>query len=294
MNNILIKELEEIRRDFTADEIAKFKNEDQFMSAYVELIKHTIKILVAIIDSKYCDEEIGNPIKIDRDNAIIGGNLTRLIKLNTSYLDNVCQRRAEICHIISRCIAETAINIQYLLSNGEKNVRRNYIKHSLITEKSLLNNITKNIEKRGGKKLEIEERIQISIDNSFKKSDFEIDEVNRSSKWKSIAARAESVTGNRLFYDIYFGISSHTTHGNWQDIILHHLDDDEDDFKLNLDWNLPRPQMLDPIIGLNLRVLQSFIEICKLEYSTIFAQKANLLFSYHKDLIIKHEEFYRQ
>ena len=101
-------------------------------------------------------------------------------------MQNICEGKLEICYIINRCIAETALNIKFLLIEGEERVKRNYIKYSLITEKELWEIILSNVKDRSGDVLPIEERMQNSILNSFDKSDFGLDEVKRSSKWKSI------------------------------------------------------------------------------------------------------------
>lgn len=109
-----------------------------------------------------------------------------------------------------------------MLVESEERVKRNYIKHSLINEKELWETILSNVKDRGNDKLPIEERMQISIQNSFDKSDFELEDVNRSSKWKSIKSRADEVAGE-MFYSVFYGIASHSIHGDWQDILFNNL-----------------------------------------------------------------------
>lgn len=216
MNEIL-----NILPKYSNADIEKFDSEDSFMDAYVELLKQSIELIYRVVGLKYCDLD-GMPKKINKDDAVIGGNLTRLIKLNTSFLQNICEGKLEICYIINRCIAETAINTKFILIEGEDRVKRNYIKNSLITEKELWETILTNVKDRNGDVLPIEERMQKSIQNSFDKSDFDLEEVKRSSKWKSIKERANLVAGE-MFYSVFYGISSHSIHGNWQDILLNNL-----------------------------------------------------------------------
>lgn len=286
----VLKQLKDIETQYSKSELSELNNEDLFMHAYVELLKQTISMLYLIIGDRYSDDKNGLPIKITKDEAIIGGNITRLIKLNTSFLENVCNGKLEICYIISRCIAETAINIQYMLSEGEESVLRNYIKYSLITEKELWNTIKENIKDRGGEKQDIEKRMENSILSSFDESDFKLEDVNRSSKWKSIAKRAAYVAGD-MFYGVYYGISSHSVHGNWQEILLNNLEKEDDGFKLNLQWNMPRPQVLDVAIGLNLKVVYDFIEKESVTEKDLFLEKTKLLMKYHNDLLYAHEKF---
>jgi hypothetical protein len=286
----VLKQLKDIETQYSKSELSELNNEDLFMHAYVELLKQTISMLYLIIGDRYSDDKNGLPIKITKDEAIIGGNITRLIKLNTSFLENVCNGKLEICYILSRCIAETAINIQYMLSEGEESVLRNYIKYSLITEKELWNTIKENIKDRGGEKQDIEKRMENSILSSFDESDFKLEDVNRSSKWKSIAKRAAYVAGD-MFYGVYYGISSHSVHGNWQEILLNNLEKEDDGFKLNLQWNMPRPQVLDVAIGLNLKVVYDFIEKESVTEKDLFLEKTKLLMKYHNDLLYAHEKF---
>lgn len=286
-----MNKIDNILPKYSSSEIEKFGSEDNFMDAYVELLKQTIELFYRVIEFKYFDID-GVPKKISKDEAVVGGNLTRLIKLNMSFLQNICEGKLEICYIINRCIAETAINTKFLLIEGEERVRRNYIKNSLITEKELWETILSNVKDRSGDVLPIEERMQKSILNSFDKSDFDIDEVKRSSKWKSIKERANLVAGE-MFYNIFYGISSHSIHGNWQDILLNNLEKLEDGFKLNLQWNRPRPQIIDGAIILNLDIVKVFCE-CELQSDTVgslIIEKCKVFNTYHLCLNQNHEKW---
>lgn len=286
-----MNEIDNILPKYTHTEIEKFDSEDNFMDAYVELLKQSIELIYRVVGLKYCDID-GVPKKISKDEAVVGGNLTRLIKLNTSFLQNICDGKLEICYIINRCIAETAINTKFLLIEGEERVKRNYIKNSLITEKELWETIITNVKDRNGDVLPIEERMQKSILNSFDKSDFDIDDVNRSSKWKKIKERADMVAGE-MFYSVFYGISSHSIHGNWQDILLNNLKKLEDGFELNLQWNRPRPQIIDGAIILNLDIVKTFCER-ELNGETTgkaIIDKCKVLSEYHFDLNQNHEKW---
>ena len=273
-------------------QIHSFLSENEFMDAYVELLKQTIESLFYLVHAKYCDEN-DEFLKLSKDDAVVGGNLVRIIKLNTSFLQNICENKIEICSILNRCIAETSINLIYMLTESEERVRRNYVKHSLLTEKQLWETIKTNISDRNGDILNIEKRMQSSIERSFDNSDFEIDEVNRSSKWNSIKSRAEVVAGE-MFYTVFYGIASHSVHGNWQDILSNNLNKFEDGFKLNLDWQRSRPQIIDGPIFFNLDIMNKFVEselpndenleIIKTNYLSL-RKYANLLNEFHEKML---------
>jgi hypothetical protein len=269
--------------------VAKLNDKNSFMDAYVELHKEVIRTLWQVIDLKYCDEN-DSPITIDRDNAVLGGNLLRLNKLNLSFLQNFCDNKLEICSIINRCLAETAINLKYLLL--ESNQIRNYIKNSLITEKELWTVIKSNIEERGEDASAIEVRMQKSILESFDQSDFELDDVNKSSSWNSFRSRANKVSID-MFYSVYYGISSHAIHGNWQDILSNNLKRVEGGFKLDLNWQKTGPQIIDGPIILSLDVMGAFIkkELSSDKNSNLLLDNIKTLFDYQSNLMSAHERW---
>jgi hypothetical protein len=283
-------DLEKIEPKYSTEEISSFKNEEQLLEATVELLKQTIELIYIITGLRYCDQE-GNSRQVSREEAVIGGNLVRLIKLNTSFLQNICELKSEIAFIVSRCIAETAINIKYMLIEGGKKVKRNYIKFSLITEKDLWNTIKENTARRNGDTLGIEERMRKSIKRSFETSDFDLDEVSNSSKWKSISSRAEKVAPPD-FYDIFYGVSSHMIHGNWQDILFNHIKRKGKELFLNFEWVRPRPQIMDAPITLNLDIVKTFAkkELNEISVKGLLLKKCQILLNYHEELVDRHEK----
>jgi Family of unknown function (DUF5677) len=270
--------------------VTQLNNEDEFIYEYVELLNRTIELIDNIIQLKYFSNEL--PKKITRDESVIGGNLTRLRKLSASFLQNICEKKLEICLILNRCIAETAINTKFLIIKGEDNVKKNYIKYSLITEKNLWEIILSNVKNRNDDILPIEERMQKSIQNSFNKSDFDLDEVRKSSKWKSIKERAYLVEGE-MFYNVFYGNSSHSIHGNWQDLLSNNLKKIEDGFELNIKWNKPRPQIMDGVISLNIEIVKTFCEyeLPNNDAMVSIINDCKILYDYHLFLVLKHEEF---
>ncbi|MEI2695220.1 MAG: DUF5677 domain-containing protein [Saprospiraceae bacterium] len=285
-------DLETIHPKYTEEELSKFESSDLFNDAAVELLKNTLHLLWVVIGLRYCDSNGNSTLPLNKEEAVIGGNLVRLLKLNTSFLQNMCESKIEICYILNRCIAETSINILYIINNCEERVIKNYIKYSLITEKDLWNTVMKNIELKNGDIWDVERRMQNSIKNSFEESDFELEDINRSSKWKSIAARAEEIAGE-MFYSIYYGVASHSVHGNWQDILINNLKKDENGFLLNFAWDDPRPQMVDGPVYFNLDVIEQFAitELKTNTYYTDVLSKHDMLFEYYKSFSEYHEKF---
>jgi len=274
---------------YTKTQIQDFDNEDQFMDAYVELLKQTILLITQVTKLRYFHKD-GSPKQLNRDEAVIGGNMIRLIKLNTSLLQNICDKKLEICYIINRCLIETAVNVKFILTKGEVSVIKNYIKYSLITEKEAMDVISSNIDNRAGDILPIEERMKKSIQSSFEKSDFDFDEVKKSSKWKSFKDRVKVIESN-TFYTFNYGISSHAVHGNWQDILSNNLIRNNEFFELNLHWKRPKPQIMDAAIHLNIEIIEIFATKELEEYKDSIINQCKALTYYYAILLESSENY---
>jgi hypothetical protein len=225
------------------EEVRKFASEDQFMFLAVELLKEVAKI-TAILACSYRGQD-DNPRKWERNEAILGGLMVRTSKLQLALLDQTIQKRLEIAFIIFRCLAESLINLKYLLKRDNDNLFDEYIEYSLREEKRLLNRIKKNIANRGYE-LPIESGMISSIEHSFETSSFSPEQVDET-KWtpwgEKIYERAKSV-GLEDAYFALFSLPSHSVHGNWQDLIAYHLKHENGEFSPNTQWSYPRPQFL--------------------------------------------------
>lgn len=270
-------------------EIAKYQDECQFMCSHVELNKQIIVLLF-----KCCDKYLNVndlPKFLSEEDAVIAGNMARLYKLCHSFLQNICDQKAEICFILFRCITETCLNIKYMLLNGENNVRRNYIKYSLITEKKVYKKVCQNIHNREEEELPIEKRMKISIKNSFDSSNIQLEEVKNSSRWKSLSSRV-AVVEDPNFYSILYGLSSHSIHGNWQDLLSNHLNKTEKGFEIDLTWTQPRPQMMEGVSFQLLAVIKIFnkLEIKNEEDRRAISNLVDNFETTLKILLVNHEK----
>jgi hypothetical protein len=240
--------------------IEKYDDENQFMSLAVELFKEVSQI-TCILSCAYRLDDKNNPRKWSRDEAILGGLMIRLSKLQIALLDQVCQKRLEIANIIFRCIGESLINLRYLLGKGKADLYEEYIEYSLREEKRLLNKINTNIGQRGYE-LPIETRMKKSIEQAFHKSSFSPDKVDET-KWKpwgdKIFERAKKVNMEEIYFAM-FSLPSHAVHGNWQDLITYHLDYENGEFAPKTEWGYPRPQPLFAAAFLSAEINELYLD----------------------------------
>ena len=141
--------------------IATLRSDSDFLRLGVEVLKD-IGMTTSLLFSIIPQGPLGNRRVWSRDEAIIGGQLIRLNKLQRAMLQQICEDRLEIAHIIGRCVFETAVNLIALSRN--KNLCQEYVEYSFGPEKKLVELIRQNVSKRGST-LPIERRILASIEN---------------------------------------------------------------------------------------------------------------------------------
>lgn len=239
---LVLSDLKLQRTNVDVKEIKKFNSEEQFISLAVELFKEVSQITVILSCTCRLNEK-NNPRKWTRNEAILGGLMVRISKLQRGLLDQICQKRLEIALILFRCLAESLINLRYLLKKNSEEIYSNYIEYSLREEKRLLNKINQNINKRGYE-LHIEGRMKYSINRAFQTSSFSPTQVDET-KWKpwgeKIYERAKSIEMEDEYFAL-FSLPSHSVHGNWQDLITYHLENENGEFSPKAQWGHPRPQ----------------------------------------------------
>ena len=220
-------------------------NENDFMESAFNYLRETCIISVILSNSCNTDNN-GNPIKWTRNQAIICGSLIRITHLLNGFLSEIVNNRMETAMLFERSIYETSINIIYFIKKNDLKTFNDYVLYSLRYEKRLYMEIKNNIAERGSV-LPIEGRMLRSIEKSFEKSAVSIDDVNEKSKdtWGgSIRNRFKYIEKDNL-YDVLISRVSHTTHGNWQDLITHYLQYNDDlTFEPKTQSSRPRPQVL--------------------------------------------------
>jgi len=230
------------RTSVNVKEIQEFNNEDPFTVLAVELFKEVMQITTLLACTYRLDQD-GNPKKWRRNEAILGGLMVRISKLQMAFLDQICQNHLEIANIIDRSLAEGIFNLIYLLKNSSDELFDEYIEYSLKTEKELFNRIRENISNRGYA-LPIETRMISSIERVFDISGYpfwQVREKRRNPWGRSIYNRLKDIEMEDM-YLVFVGLLSHSVHGNWQDLIDNHLEYQDGEFSPKISWGYARPE----------------------------------------------------
>lgn len=259
-SSLTLDDFEFKRTEVDVEEIKRYKSNDQFMSLGVELLKETGVITVAI-GSAYRLDAQNNPRKWTRNEAILGGLMVRLAKLQLGLLASICERHSEIAYILFRCLAETVINLKYLLVKNSAKLFDAYVEYSLRQEKRLLSLIDENIRQRGYE-IPIEAGMKRSIARAFETSGVDVESIKQTRRdpWgENVYGRAKAV-GLEDGYLALFGLPSHSVHGNWQDLITYHLEYQDGEFEPRTDWGYPPPEPLFVSCWLSANVCKSYLD----------------------------------
>lgn len=230
-----------------------------------------------------------------RDEAVLGGHLVRLYKLVDALLDQTCKHRREVSIVLSRLIFECIVNLRYMIANASAELFRSYRIYSLQHELRLIERIEENAAGREGLVLPIEDRMIRSINASFAASNLTREEVanGRERNWNglNLFERAKTI-GLDQAYLAAFGGGSHSIHGNWQDLLEYHLEKvDDDTYKANFDWHMPRPQILEALVTLMCEALIDYARFMSEEEVTDFSQRLQDLSERSLRLSQLHENF---
>lgn len=239
-----LKDFNISRADCNVNELKKTNNVGDFIYAGVELLKELAQY-VSIISCIMRVTDKGEPRGLTRNEAILVGLLIRCTKLLSGYLNATCDNRMEISNVLLRSIVETMVNLKYLLTFSSNQLFDDFVLYSLKTESKEYKRIEDNIKRRGTE-LPIERRMKKSILNSIEESGVTFDQIDdpRKRSWPTqVKERFEKLELAHMYLPL-FGIQSHFTHGNWQELLLYHLDYHDGQFFPQPEWNSPAPQQI--------------------------------------------------
>jgi hypothetical protein len=133
-----------------------------------------------------------------RDQAAIGGNMVRLFKILSAFLDQTAQKRRETGETLARLAFETIVNVRFLVKNFHPATIDSYVRRALRHERQLRDKILSNIENRRGDVLPIERRMLNSIDRTARIAGISLETIDPGDKthWagKSIYQKANELS----------------------------------------------------------------------------------------------------
>lgn len=163
---------------------------------------------------------------LPRNQAICAGLLVRIAKFMSAVASLASQSsdHGDVVLALNRSIAESASNLRFLIGKNEERVYEQFARSSLSPEREAYDVVQKNIAERGGSAWAIERRMLRSIDRVCRLTGVDISEVPpKSGPWGGGLRNRLIFLKEDRQYAFQQRIASHAVHGNWVDLLLHHL-----------------------------------------------------------------------
>ena len=195
------------------------------------------------------------------DQAICAGLLVRISKLMGSIIKlSADTEYGETVEVINRCVIESSIDLRFLLAKNDPNLFERFVKHGLVAERELYNLIQANVDRRGGKVLEIEAGMLKSIINMCDSSGVRIEDVpQKRAAWGGSMRDKLRALNMDSAYVVLQMLPSHAIHGTWADLIRHHLLRNADGFEATLEWTRTDGKHLGPTALLVIEAVQDYL-----------------------------------
>lgn len=244
------------------DEIKDETDHKKVDAVVFELYKEALSVvnLAAHLLDKEAAAKGGWP----RNQAICAGLLVRITKFMLVVTQlSATGNRAEVVLALSRCIMESAINLEFLVRTQDGKFFDQFVKFSLGPERELYDRIQGNVAARNGELWPIEQRMLESINLVCRASGVRIEDVDRKSgDWGGgLRERLKAINKEELYVSMQ-RIPSHGVHGTWVDLYQHHLE-----YNAKNDVYSPDPRFswidsrsLSPIAALVLNAVRPYLE----------------------------------
>jgi hypothetical protein len=182
-----------------------------------ELYKHTGIICIQIIN--LLPPSSIDPIKY----AVIAGLLNRCARLMGSNLALMTQNSfGETTQLIDRCIAESSITVQWLITKTTMDFYNRFMADSLKYDHMLKTDIEKRIQERATDPWVIEKRMLQSIENCRSLTGLTWSEISSIKRLPDLQCRMSDL-GRKEEYLAIQRMGSHAIHGSWTDLAIHYL-----------------------------------------------------------------------
>lgn len=223
---------------FTKNEIERCKKDDDFIPILFEWYKYVGLTCNTVASIDYNSPAI---IRISHVHyAVLVGLLNRCSRLMNSTLKLSKEGLfGETISILFRCIAESAIKVQYLCHKNSEEYFERYLSDGLKKDLILKDEVKESISKRGGEILKLDKIVLESIDNCIRSSKLSESKVRDARKFPNLYDICKDLDFSNFFYITIQRMGSHPIHGTWTDLINNYIEIDESGNYLLRDLNVP-------------------------------------------------------
>ena len=276
-----------------APEPASFSSEDAMMKVLVEQVMPRTLWLLQLAASLAPG---GNQTGHTKHRAIIVGHMVRLAKLFQGFCQHISMRQVELAGIFIRLIYETEIRLQYFLqSKNKRKALRSFILVSYRPARDIL--VDLNTKRRKRRLTPIEQRIRNSVMRQLRRDGITFKELLANRNWKADGKDLRAMLRDlnaEWEYSYGFGSSSRWVHGDWLEMKVYHLSQNDARYLPDLEFGLPDPRAVAPMIGNTLGVLPQYLSWAGVDESDEVRRIAIALANWVAALDAEHEIRFRQ
>jgi hypothetical protein len=248
------------------DALAAATKEEPFVDAAFELLKDVVHDVTILGNAGRLAAD-GTRVPFSRDEAILGGLVVRTMKLLHGFLHGAANQGEEIANYFLRGLAETSLNIRFLIRADSPEMFQAFVADSFRHDKRLLEVIEKNVQDRRGVVLPIEQRMRDSVDRTLRRSGLTLAEIpsNQTNTWPSFEARLAALDMGAAYAGVFGGPSSYV-HGTWHELLFYNLTEVEGGFELDPSWGSLRPEFVLALVLLIAEAIVDYIDYLFAEY----------------------------
>ncbi len=248
--------LQEIERIFEQD--AEFEERDLTEEEAYALALRAYSDTIGIVTD--CAHVIPSNAPSSHAQAICIGSCVRISKYMQVVLSLAREHRhREVIYGLIRSILESATNIRFLVIANCDDYFDRFVKLSLGPERELYDSLIAQ-ESRGEELDPVDQRLKDSILRFCRLSGLTIEDVSRQLRGFNIDARARMQRFNEdRMYAAFFRSPSHAIHGDWVDLLMHHLDHIDGRFAPRIESESPSPSYLTPPAYFVLEAMKEYL-----------------------------------
>ena len=244
---------------FSQEDIDSYKRTDNWLPYLVKWFDYirTENIIFSSIIYD-CDVIV---IKNQLHYMLITGSMRRIDQLLNAYIIQYNSQKYDVAlDVLYRCAWEAICRTIWIISKNTEERFEYYICTSVKSDLDLKYIVEKNIKKRNGNSVEIEERILRSINKVINATGFSDEHFQRKYKYisfKDILADIYDVRNGQV-YNMYC-LSSHAIHNTFSEIYMHHIVDNNNVLSLKNGYKSDPSSQIPVLSHCLLKLLLAFV-----------------------------------
>jgi hypothetical protein len=199
---------------------------------------------------------------LERNQAICAALLIRIVKFMTAVvrLSAPQEKLGEVVMALNRCITESAVDLQFLIVKDDPKLFDQFVECGLAPEREAYDVLLENRKMRSPEVLPIEERLLVSIERLVQASGYKIDQINKKrTSWGGGFRQRCEFLGPLYNYAFTQRIASHSVHGTWPDLFMHHLEAKDAKFRVRGSHAKVDGRLMSPICMIVLEAVRSYL-----------------------------------